>query len=936
MKRLRGKWSRLGRLGLMCMALSIGASANVGKGAGEAGNLYKAAIYEVNAKQANADKTNTAQSSEIDPDPELLKHKIIYDGGDTTSVIGGAAQTKAVKSPFTTSTYCHAKRFAGYQVQNGIDVSQWQGSIDWNKVKKAGVTFAIIRVGYRGSDSGSLREDQNYVSYIKGALKAGIKVGVYIYSQATTPAEARAEANFVLNRIKGYNISMPVVLDYEFYTSSSGRLYKAHLTKREATDVCNAFCKTVEDAGYTPMVYGNVDMLSNHLYGEEVASRCAVWLANFGKNDGKDRNFATIYNGTYSFWQYTSRGKVPGIKGYVDCNFWYKNNEATGIAITDESVPVMSNTQAYLYHSLLPAGSKDNLVWTSSNPTVAYVKDGYVYGVSQGETTITATTSTGATDTCKITVTENMNNYAINEVAETTYTGSDVKPQLTVRSKTKVASAGKIKKETPLFAGPDTSYALVKTLSKKTKVTVEATVNDYYAVSVKEGSKTYYGYCEKSAVTAEKSYKKLVQGRDYIVKYSENQKVGTALAEAEAISDSGYNGTISRIFSIAQADINGAAISAISDQANSGTQITPKLSLSYQGTVLTEGQDYTVTYLNNQYAQGTVKTGANAQAVIQGKGNFTGQIMTTFTVCDMELATVDAIADQVYTGANVCPALTVRAKDGQILQEGVDYRVDYSNMLEVGDACATVTFLQPENQAASIKTYYRIGARDIANAEVSIGQQVSYQNCYVTPKPVVTENGVTLIEGTDYTLEYQNNYQAGDATLTIIGKGHYKGSKTVAFTIQPATIEQASVSKIAKQSYAAATKVTPVITLKNGNETLLRGRDYQVTYKNNKKRGKASVTITGTGNYTGSKTVSFTIGKKAISKCKIAKISNQKYKGKRICPNVSIRNSGKKLKKGRDYTLKFGVNKSVGKGTVTITGKGNYSGKKTISFRIVK
>ena len=190
--------------------------------------------YINSAAKMTVKKQNEKTDASVDPDPELRRHNVDYNYGYEGEGIGGGASVKTgiVKSPFTKSTYRHATRFKNHKVAHGIDVSEWQGNINWSNVKKAGVEFAIIRVGYRGSDTGALRADNRYIGYIKGALKAGIKVGVYIYSQATTPSEARAEANFLLKRIKGYNISMPVVLDYEFYTSTSGRLYHAHLTKR--------------------------------------------------------------------------------------------------------------------------------------------------------------------------------------------------------------------------------------------------------------------------------------------------------------------------------------------------------------------------------------------------------------------------------------------------------------------------------------------------------------------------------------------------------------------------------------------------------------------------------------------------------------------------------------------------------------------------------
>ena len=114
-------------------------------------------------------------------------------------------------------TYSHNSRFAGYSIVNGIDVSSYQKTIDWNKVKADGIDYAFIRVGFRGyGDSGSLNADGKYAENLKNAVAAGVKVGVYIYSQAITTKEGIEEANFILNKIKGYDVTLPVVIDYEY------------------------------------------------------------------------------------------------------------------------------------------------------------------------------------------------------------------------------------------------------------------------------------------------------------------------------------------------------------------------------------------------------------------------------------------------------------------------------------------------------------------------------------------------------------------------------------------------------------------------------------------------------------------------------------------------------------------------------------------------
>ena len=221
-------------------------------------------------------------------------------------------------SPYTGKTYTHLDQFDGYTIVHGVDVSDWQNTIDWSKVKAAGIDFALIRAGYRGYSAGTLNNDAHFDTNMDGAAAVGIKTGMYIFSQAITEEEAVEEANFLLGRIGKHTVNMPIVLDYEFASTSSGeggRLKSAALSKEDATKVCLAFCKTIADAGYTPMVYANKTMLTNYLDESSISSLYPIWLANY--------TTSTTYSGTFSYWQYSSSGKVDGISGNADMNFYY-------------------------------------------------------------------------------------------------------------------------------------------------------------------------------------------------------------------------------------------------------------------------------------------------------------------------------------------------------------------------------------------------------------------------------------------------------------------------------------------------------------------------------------------------------------------------------------------------------------------------------------
>lgn len=191
----------------------------------------------------------------------------------------------------------------------GIDVSKWNGKIDWKAVKNSGISYVIIRCGYRGSSQGKLIEDPKFTTNIKGATEAGLKVGVYFFTQATDEIEAVEEASYVIDKIKNYRISYPVFLDVE---PSGGRGDK--IDKATRTAVCKAFCETIQRAGYTAGIYANKTWLNEKMDASQL-SGYKIWLAQYAA--------APTYTGRYDMWQYTSKGKVTGISGDVDLNLSY-------------------------------------------------------------------------------------------------------------------------------------------------------------------------------------------------------------------------------------------------------------------------------------------------------------------------------------------------------------------------------------------------------------------------------------------------------------------------------------------------------------------------------------------------------------------------------------------------------------------------------------
>lgn len=196
----------------------------------------------------------------------------------------------------------------------GIDVSYYQGkNIDWAKVKSGGISFAFLRCGYSGTANGKRCPDSTFNGNMQRATAAGLDVGAYYFSQARTVKEAKAEAAFAINQVEasGCKLTLPLVIDTENYPG--GRASSSKLSRSKRTAAVKAFCDYVKSKGYTPMIYASTSWLNNNLDMKKL-SGYPIWVAQY--------NDTVTYKGSYRCWQYTSSGKVPGIKGRVDLNYW--------------------------------------------------------------------------------------------------------------------------------------------------------------------------------------------------------------------------------------------------------------------------------------------------------------------------------------------------------------------------------------------------------------------------------------------------------------------------------------------------------------------------------------------------------------------------------------------------------------------------------------
>ena len=242
-------------------------------------------------------------------------------------------------------------------VAHGIDVSKWQGKIDWQKVAKSGINFAVIRVGFRGED-GKIYPDENFDYNIQQAEKNGILVGVYFFSTAKTEAEAKEEAAFTADKIKGYKISLPVVYDCEGYKNTDSRMFS--LSADERTQNALAFLQSIETHGYKGMFYGSKNDLEDaNIWNVKLLEKqYKIWVAQYSSPTYPQKENPD-YDGKYDMWQYTNRGIVPGVDGNCDMVLSYSEYK--------ESKPINKNT---VNKDAAPPKTQQELLYTDANDSV--------------------------------------------------------------------------------------------------------------------------------------------------------------------------------------------------------------------------------------------------------------------------------------------------------------------------------------------------------------------------------------------------------------------------------------------------------------------------------------------------------------------------------------------------------------------------------------
>jgi len=389
-------------------------------------------------------------------------------------------------------------------------------------------------------------------------------------------------------------------------------------------------------------------------------------------------------------------------------------------------------------------------------------------------------------------------------------------------------------------------------------------------------------------------------------------------------------------------------VTEVAPQTYTGKAIKPAIKVYDGPTLLKEKVDYTVSYKNNKNVNDASNVATAPTIIVKGKGNYTGQEKVTFQIVPINLNDEKVVAKDIYVNPNnkeqkPVPTITYNKKK---LKNNTDFTLSYTTdgddaYTAVGNY--TITAKGTGNYTGERNISLVITNGTLMNkVKVAAIPKQNWTGKPVEPDLNVTYKGSTLVKGTDYTVEFDNNINSGKATATVIGMGNYAGTKDVTFQIVGFDISKANVNGIVDKIYNGEEQEQDFVISVNG-ETLTEA-DYDVTYSKNINAGKASMIITGKGKYSGTLKTGFTIKPYDIAKDELDLItglyslSTREYIKGGVTLDTPPKFNGVKMVEKKDYTVSYKNNKSVYKkgkyGLITIKGKGNFTGTKKTNLYI--
>ena len=578
---------------------------------------------------------------------------------------------------------------------------------------------------------------------------------------------------------------------------------------------------------------------------------------------------------------------------------------------------------------------KGDTLKEGSDYTVSYDNN---VNAGSAKVVIAAVDSGNYKDFCEKTFTierASIDGYRIGGISDQTYTGEPVIPQVTVSDS----------QETALVQGTDYTVAAENNINAGiAEVTITGTGN-YTGIltgkfkisrvnlktndNISTGSLpalTYTGFAAEPEVSITYMNKDLIRGTDYSVTYSKNTNAGSALAVVEGMGN--YEGTLELPFTISPAKLT--ALDGLSSRVYSGIEKTQDSLIVKAGELTAEKTGYSVEYTNN------VNAGTATVRVI-GNGNYTGMLTGEFEIAKVPMSDCEIeVPEQIYTGDILSAAITVIGVEGKELSTE-EYQISGdASGIGAADYTFQITADETSNYTGSVEKTFTIKPAVISGCTVTIPEQ-SYTGQALTPAVTVSLGDRVLTYMTEYTVDYEDNINAGNAKVVVRGTGNYTGHAEGNFRIAPRQISDVDVTKGAAPIYTGDPVTVPLI-LKYGGKTLETEKDYTNSYSNNIKAGEntADITINGIGNFTGTREVTFSILPEDLSDGSMSELADQVYSGLEIKETPVISIQGKTLDADTDYTVQYaGDLVNAGTITVTVAGTGNYTGRLIQTYSIL-
>lgn len=604
----------------------------------------------IDGNTPTSDAAMQAALATFDPtidDPQYLRE---YTRQQEAAEEDGIQLFATDSNPYTGKTFTHTHAKTKY-IYYGVDVSQWQGTVDWKKVKADGISFVFIRCSYTSLSKFSMYTDPKFKTNVTAAAAAGLKVGVYHYSGATSTSEAKKEINYVLDLLAPYQskITLPIMFDYE--SNGNDRVYTNYknTSKATRTKYATTFCDAAEAAGYSAGVYCSTSWFSD-FFTPSSFSGYSNWVAQWSTKN--------TYTGPYDFWQYAGdsgiTGKVDGISGLIDCNFWYTDTKISGAVsssggTTNTTTPEAASkalttpyvTNASVNYRIAP-GTSSTKVGTLAKGTVIDLVYGYYKTVS-GE-----------------------NWYKFNYNGNAYYIHEDYVDLEVLQTYTPSQSIS-------YYRSADVDATAVGTFSKGDSVAVvqggEQTADGSTWYTVKENNAYYY--VQSEALTPAETFVAAAAKKKVNVRTkagTDQTKVATLYAGTPVTLVNGSASTVSgerwetikvgsQYYHILASYLT--KTTAANDKAlNSsnttlklsyaatpytGSSLKPSVTVTYNGAKLVKNTDYTVSYSNN-------KEPGTATVKITGQGNYSGSLSKTFQITALTVSYVTTSKLHYRTG----------------------------------------------------------------------------------------------------------------------------------------------------------------------------------------------------------------------------------------------------------------------------------------------